>query len=323
MASASQGAGSPPQLAGIVVHWHGDQELLRLVDSWPDDHRFELIVVDNSRSLADKLRRGRVFTPETNLGFGGAVNAGLELTRAPTILILNSDARPLDGALEEVIEGFEQNPEVAGLAPRLLSVNGSPQHRWQLRPLPSASTLLLQSLMIPAGKGPAAEPTTGTVVEQPAAAALALRRTALEGIGGFDEEFFPAWFEDVDVARRLTDAGQRIVYWPSATFEHLLGATVAQLGYERFLWIYYRNLGRYLRKHHSPSVAILARCLTTTAAAVRVPLLAVRRPSRATSRREALGGLTSLLLGAVSGWRLPLSLSRGSLGADHTAEGGG
>ncbi|NHZ73680.1 MAG: glycosyltransferase [Nitrospirae bacterium] len=311
-----------PLLAGIAVNWHGDEEILRLVESWPKDSRFELLVVDNSGSLGDSLSGTQVLEPSRNLGFGGAVNAALERTRAPSILILNSDARPTPGALESLIEGLEIHSEAAGLAPRLLSADGSAQHRWQLRPLPSPLTLLLQSLMIPAGQGSKLEPTAGTLVEQPAAAALALRRSALEEIGGFDEDFFPAWFEDVDLARRLFDSDRQMVYWPAATFEHLLGATVPRLGYGRFLWIYYRNLGRYLRKHHSQGMALLARALTAAAATVRIPLLVVRKPSRASSRREALSGLTGLLLGTLSGWRLPHAQSR-AVGDDLDTEAPG
>jgi len=306
----SEDGPSRPLLSGVVVHWHGEEELLALVESWPDDQRFELIVVDNSRAVKGRISDNRIFEPNENLGFGGAVNAALELVDAPAVLVLNSDARPVQGALESLLEGLELHPDAAGLAPRLVSADGSTQHRWQLRPIPSLSTLLLQSLMIPAGRGPKAEPPAGTAVEQPAAAALVLKRRVLEEIGGFDEAFFPAWFEDVDLARRLKRAGHQVIYWPAAAFEHSLGATVPELGYGRFLWIYYRNLERYLRKHHSRTMAILARLLTTAAAAARIPWLAVRTPSRASSRRDALRGLTGLLLGALTGWRLPLAIRR-------------
>jgi len=306
----SEDGPSRPLLSGVVVHWHGEEELLALVESWPDDQRFELIVVDNSRAVKGRISDNRIFEPNENLGFGGAVNAALELVDAPAVLVLNSDARPVQGALESLLEGLELHPDAAGLAPRLVSADGSTQHRWQLRPIPSLSTLLLQSMMIPAGRGPKAEPPAGTAVEQPAAAALVLKRRVLEEIGGFDEAFFPAWFEDVDLARRLKRAGHQVIYWPAAAFEHSLGATVPELGYGRFLWIYYRNLERYLRKHHSRTMAILARLLTTAAAAARIPWLAVRTPSRASSRRDALRGLTGLLLGALTRWRLPLAIRR-------------
>ena len=323
MSTTTPGRITGPALAGIAVNWHCDDEILKLVEAWPSDSRFELIVVDNSRSLGGGLVGARLLEPERNLGFGGAVNAALEVTEAPIILILNADVRPAPAALERLIEGLEHHPEASGLAPRLVSADGSTQHRWQLRPIPRSSALFLQSLMIPAGQGPADEPSAGTVVEQPAAAAVALRRSALEEIGGFDEEFFPAWFEDVDLARRLLMAGRTLVYWPAASFEHRLGATVPKLGYGPFLWTYYRNLGRYLGKHHSKASAIVARSLTAAAATVRMPLLVLRKPSRAASRREALSGLSELLLGALTGWKLPRSHSRSPHDEPHSEASGG
>lgn len=294
-----------PLLSGIAVNWHCDSEVHALVAAWPVDSRFELIVVDNSGSLGPDPPRARVLRPSRNLGFGGAVNDALDYCQGPLVLILNPDAHPFPGALESLLEGFERHPETAGLAPRLVSGDGTCQHRWQLRELPRLSTLLLQTLMIPAGRGPVNEPTAEHPIEQPAAAALALRRSALDEVGGFDDSFYPAWFEDVDLARRLRDRGRRTLYWPESTFEHQLGATVSKLGYSRFLWIYYRNLTHYLEKHHSAFSAAVARVLLTIAATVRLPLLAFRKPQRAASRSAAVAGLVALILGSLTNWRLP------------------
>jgi GT2 family glycosyltransferase len=156
------------------------------------------------------------------------------------------------------------------------------------------------------------EPAAGTAVEQPAAAALALRREAFARIGGFDAGFHPAWFEDVDLARRLRQAGLPILYWPAATFRHRLGSTVAGLGYGPFLYVYYRNLVRYLGKHHGRAWAAAARAALVPGILLRLLLLPLRRPRRAASRREALSGLLAALAGALSGWRRPRRLAEGA-----------
>jgi hypothetical protein len=149
------------------------------------------------------------------------------------------------------------------------------------------------------------EPEAGARVEQPAAAALALRREAFAAVGGFDAGFHPAWFEDVDLARRMKTAGLVLRYWPAAVFRHGLGSTVPRLGYGRFLWIYYRNLTRYLRKHHGPAWALAARAALVPGILIRLLLLPVRRPRRAESRGEAFTGLITVLAGALTGWRAP------------------
>jgi GT2 family glycosyltransferase len=312
-------AADAPELAGVVVHWRNEAQLAELIAAWPwGDPRFELAIVDNSGAGGEEPAEGgpatapRWLRPGRNLGFAGGVNAGVAATRAPIVLVLNPDAVPEPGALERLVEGFAAHPEAAGLAPRLRGRDGKAQWEWQLRRLPSAWECLLQTLPLPAAAfsaGPAAEPAAGDRVEQPAAAALALRRSALVAAGGFDERFHPAWFEDVDLARRLRRQGAQLLYWPAAGFRHGLGGTVARLGYGRFLWIYYRNLDRYLRKHHGGAWAAAARITLVAGLLLRMPLVAWRRPRRAASRRDAATGLRIALAGALSGWRLPRGLA--------------
>jgi len=315
-----------------VVHWRDEARLAALAAAWPaGDPRFELVVVDNSGSAPALTAepapasasdpRGaapvRLLRPGRNLGFAGGVNAGVAVTRAPLLLLLNPDAAPEPGALERLIEGFAAHPEAAGLAPRLAGADHKAQFAWQLRRLPSAWNLLRQTLPRPIagrGTGLTAEPPPGTAVEQPAAAALALRRQALADAGGLDERFHPAWFEDVDLARRLRQLGGVLLYWPAARFRHALGSTVPRLGYGPFLWIYYRNLERYLAKHHGATWALAARACLAAGLAIRLPLVPLRRPRRAASRRDAAAGLLLAIAGAVSGWRLPRRLAHDHLG---------
>jgi hypothetical protein len=311
---------SAPLLSGIVVHWHAEDALAELLAAWPRDSRFELLVVDNGSGAPLDLERlaatgmctpppVRLLAPGHNLGFAGGVNAGLAAARAPIVLILNPDAVPEPGALDALLAGFAAHREAVGLAPRLAGEDGAPQHAWQLRRLPSAWECWLQALLVPPRLGARREPAAGAPVEQPAAAALALRRDALAALGGFDERFFPAWFEDVDLARRLRDGGATVLYWPEARFRHRLGTSVPLLGYGPFLWIYYRNLVRYLGKHHGHGWAAAARAALPLGMALRLALLPFRRPRRAASRGEAARALLGVMSGALSNWRQPRELA--------------
>ncbi len=262
-------------------------------------------MVDNGSSAPLRLGPARLVRPGRNLGFAGGANAGIAAAGAPILLILNPDAIPEEGALDRLVEGFAAFPDAAGLAPRLTGPDGEPQHGWQLRRIPSVGRLLLHTLPLGGGPDVREEPAAGSAVEQPAAAALALRREAVQAVGGFDESFHPAWFEDVDLARRLRDKGLVLRYWPRARFRHALGSTVPRLGYGPFLWIYYRNLTRYLAKHHGQAWALAARLLLLPGILIRLVLLPLRRPRRAASRAEAFRGLLAVLAGAVSGWHRP------------------
>ena len=312
---------SGPLLSGVVVHWHNEAQLAELLGAWPRDPRFELVVVDNgSASLpADAGSEAvRWVRPGRNLGFAGGVNAGAVAAGAPLLLVLNPDAVPEPGALDELLRGFAALPEAAGLAPRLAGSDGASQAAWQLRDLPGLGALLAQALLLPPPSGRSSEPAAGTPVQQPAAAALVLRRTALAAVGGLDERFFPAWFEDVDLARRLRAAGLQLCYWPAARFRHGLGSTVPRLGYGPFLWIYHRNLGRYLAKHHGAAWALAARIALVLGALLRLALLPFHAPRRAAGRGDAARAFAALLAGALSGWRRPRRLAGLTLPAGAT-----
>jgi len=293
--------GRSPLLSAVVVHWRDEESLRRLLDAWPDDPTFELLVVDNGSTLVSLPPPARLVRPGRNLGFAGGANRGAREARSELVLLLNPDARPEPGALEALVAGARRYPEAAGLAPRLVGEDGEPQARWQLRPLPAPWQLVLHALFVDFVRG--AEPAAGAAVAQPAAAALLLRARVWRDHGGLDESFHPAWFEDVDLARRLADGGEWIVYWPAAVFRHARGGSLPALGYGAFLAAYYANLVRYLDKHHGPAWALLARAAIVAGMTLRLAALPLRRPRRARSRREAARGLTRALWAGVRGGR--------------------
>lgn len=292
-------------LTAVAPHWHDEDNVTLLAQSWPRDERFELIVIDNGSAgnlsvvQADRTNV-RILDVDRNLGFAAAVNLGAAHTAAPLLLILNTDARPESGALDSLVRGMEEHREAAGLAPRLVDEDGASQAGWQLRRLPNLRTLLGYCCFVEARA--LREPPAGSPVEQPAACALLLRRDAFDAAGRMDEAFWPAWFEDVDLARRLHERGVTIRYWPDATFRHGLGASVPRLGYGPFLLAYYRNLDRYARKHHGPGPALLLRAVLAGAALLRALLLPLRCPQRARNRSDAFAGLGRLAVAAASGW---------------------
>lgn len=305
-----------PELSTIVVAWRAADDVAELVADWPDDRRFELLVVDQDGDLLERVGNGaagtaalpdnvRWLSPGRNLGFAGGSNFGARAARAAHLLFLNPDARPTTGALDAVRLAFDSWPRAAGVVPRLIGFDGAAQAGWQLRRLPTPLALLAHALFWNPGAGPAAEPEAGTPIEQPAAAALALRRSVFEAIGGFDDAFFPAWFEDVDLARRLADRGDPLLYLPQALFRHRQGSSVGALGYGAFLTAYDRNLCRYLDKHHSRVWALAFRALAGPAAIARLLLLPLRRPARARSRGEAAQALLQVAAGSLSGWTRP------------------
>jgi GT2 family glycosyltransferase len=94
-------------------------------------------------------------------------------------------------------------------------------------------------------------------VEQPAAAFWVLRKSVWDQLSGFDEDFRPAWFEDVDFCRRAVDRGFQLLWFPEWEAIHRGGISLDVMNYPRFVRIYYRNLLLYWRKHHYRSLPLI------------------------------------------------------------------
>jgi N-acetylglucosaminyl-diphospho-decaprenol L-rhamnosyltransferase len=245
----------------------------------------EIVVADNastdgSAAVARTAAPHATVLPlERNLGFAGGVNAARRAARTPRLLLLNPDAVPAPGAIARLADALDTAPDLGAVAGRLVDADGAPQHGFNVRRLPSIAALIADLLFIrhlwPGNPASARyyardlDPDASADVEQPAAACLMVRADVFDRLGGFDEGFWPAWWEDVDFCHRLRDAGYRIRYVPDAVFRHAGGSSVGALGSPAFHRIFARNRRRYVRKHHGPAAALIVGGLGLLGNAVR------------------------------------------------------
>jgi GT2 family glycosyltransferase len=220
---------------------------------------FETIVVDDaSANGTAELVRGRfpevrVVELTTRVGFGAAVNAGAGVARGDYIAILNDDAEPSAGWLEELVACAERHPRAASIACKVL--RGDEPSR-----IDGAGDSLTFSLK--AHRRGLGERDTGQyeVEEQVFSAsgtACLWRTSAFRELGGFDESFF-AYYEDVDLGFRARLAGFECWYAPRAVALHEGGGTT-RADWERFEALYsVRNRWSTIVKN-APSAWLLAR----------------------------------------------------------------
>lgn len=311
---------SAPRVATVIVTWNSAAHVADAVRSVPDG--VPVVVVDNASAdgSAEVARRGgaHVIEAGANLGFGPACNLGAEASApSETILFLNPDAALVDGAgaLAALLVPLDADPALAAVAPALA---GDGQEAFHLRKLPTLGSVAREALLVnklfPANPGFRAERYLDQPrdmpfdVEQPAGAALLVRRDVFSALRGFDPAFSPAWFEDVDFCARIWQSGRRIRYVPSAVATHVGGITMNALPYREFLPLYTRNLLRYLRKHSGVATRLSARALLIVGTLLRLFLLPFvqgdhARPDAAAAYVRVLAGLLGL------GWRSAL-LSR-------------
>jgi len=247
----------------IIVTFNSAEHIASCLAS-VSDPAWERIVVDNASRDAtlDRARAVagvRVVANSENRGFAAAANQGARAARGEFLLFLNPDVVAEPGALA-ALRAAVAPESVAAAAGRLLNPDGSTQVGFAVRRLPTLATMLAEILLL--NRLLPSNPWNrryrcldfdyerAAEVEQPAGACLLVKRSAWEAAGGFDEGFFPLWFEDVDLCRRLRGGGGEIVYEPRARFRHAGAHSLASVGPGERQLFWYRNLLRYFRKHH-------------------------------------------------------------------------
>jgi GT2 family glycosyltransferase len=229
----------------------------------------EVTVVDNdSRDDSWKAAQTepgvRLSRPGFNSGFSAAANAAIAGSEKEFVLLLNPDIEVRSKSILRLYDGILTRPDAGIVCGPLMSRSGEIQREFQLRPLPSAWTVLKEVLFLeelialfPGQAVPTEEWTELHEVEQPAAAFWLLRKRAWQDLEGFDERFQPAWWEDVDFCKRLRRTNWKILYHPDCPVIHAGGLAREQMSGREFYRTYYGNLLKYLRKHHRASYPFL------------------------------------------------------------------
>ena len=262
----------PLDLSIVVVTWNSERWIGRCLRALPaacEGLEYEVLVYDNASHDSTLRLVGdedvQVIASRSNDGFAAATNRAVAATRGRYIFLLNPDCELDPRALTILFDFLESNPQAAAAVPLLSDESGHSQREFQLRRIPTLWTLAAEILAVdklfPKNRWTARyryrdlDLSAPIRVDQPAAAAMLVRREVFEATGPLDEQFAPAWFEDVDYCRRLA-AGRHAIYAvPSAHGHHFGGASLEHLGFGAFIDCWYRNMWRYGRKWFSPGQA--------------------------------------------------------------------
>ncbi len=246
------------------------RECLESVERESAGLRVEVLVVDNHSSdgspemIEREFPQVRLFRSEVNLGFGPANNIALEVVRGRYPVLLNSDAFLRAGALRLAVAHMDEDPTVGLAGGRLVGRDDA----WQ----PSARMFpsLLTDFFVATGlayKFPRsrlfgsfdrtwADPLLASETDWVPGAFSIIRAEALKKAGLFDPEFF-LYSEEVDLCRRIKEAGYKIMYWPDIVVTHIGGESsrqvksleMSKVGAQLALWSMRSKL-LYYRKHH-------------------------------------------------------------------------
>lgn len=183
----------------------------RLVMSLRD---MRVVVVDDGSAVPIQLEdfanarcEVEVIRHPVSRGAAAARNTGLAASATDFVAFLDSDVVPRRGWMEALLGHF-CDPAVALVAPRIVGLGRSEELVARYEAVRSSLDL---------GDREAPVVPYGSVSYVPSAAIIC-RRSALLGVGGFDETL-PAG-EDVDLCWRLITSGSRLRYEPIALVAH-------------------------------------------------------------------------------------------------------
>lgn len=213
----------------IVVPVHGELEFtarcLRSILETPTELAYEVIVVDDLSPDATPEWLGQcsgigLISNETNLGFLRSTNAGAARASGSLLVLLNNDTEVHPGWLDALVELVDTNDDVGAVGAKLVYPDGSLQE--------AGAIIWSDGFGWNWGKGDdprGYEYNFVREVDYCSAACLLVRKDLWDRVGGFDERYVPAYYEDPDLAFALRELGYRVLYQPAAVVTHFEGVS--------------------------------------------------------------------------------------------------
>ena len=196
---------------------------------------YETIVVLNEATpeaeiqLRETATGIQVVSSPVNLGLAGAGNRGRALARGEFLILLHDDAEIEPGWMESLVETADAHPEAGAIGGKVLHPDGRLQ--W------AGGILWRTAITSRPWVGEAPPPTAFDrlrAVDFCGTSSLLIRAALWDFIGGLDEQFYPAYYVDVDLAMAIRKLGFVVLYQPNSRIRHHQAAS-SDSGFKEFL----------------------------------------------------------------------------------------
>lgn len=214
----------------------GDVEVIVVDDASPDHSAKALRAIEGLQLVEN---------PQ-NVGFVGSCNAGANAARGKYFVFLNNDTQVTSGWLDALLRCFAEEPDCGLAGSRLIYPDGRLQEAggWVFSDGTSWNVGRFDSSTASAyGYRRRTDYLSG--------AAIMIRRELFLDLGGFDERYAPAYYEDTDLAFAVRDAGLSVFYEPDSVVVHCEGisaGTDLSAGMKQYQ---VTNRAKFVEKWHS------------------------------------------------------------------------
>ncbi len=193
-------------LASLRQNYAGAIELL-LVDSGSTDETLH---------LRRYVKGARLLRFDLNIGYVRGCNAALYSVTSPRVLFLNNDIELAPGAIAAALRRLDGDATIGAVGGRIVRTHGLLQEAGAIVWRDGSTAGYLRD-----GVPQAPEANYVRDVDYCSAVFLMARADLVQALEGFDPDYAPAYFEDVDLCLRIAAGGHRVVYDPAVTVHHL------------------------------------------------------------------------------------------------------
>lgn len=259
---------SAPKVSYCIVNTNGGELLKRCLDSieitTPAGISYETLLLDNasddgSSAFAAGRESVRLIQLDRRTGKASNDSRLLREAQGEYALLMNEDAELTPRAIADLVDALDNDPAAAAAGPQLMDGRNAPQPcAWKFT---SVGTAMAGVFWVHKWSTVQSTGHATKRVDWAQSAALLLRRQSANAIGNLDENFF-VYGDEVDLCKRLADAGGHTLYVPHARVFHREGLSHGSSAQRRIVE-FHRGRDLYMRKHHGWMQAFVVRMLVS------------------------------------------------------------
>lgn len=184
------------------------------------DVPYEIIIIDNASSdktskLLERIENATIIKNDDNVGFLKACNQGAQYVRGQWLLLLNNDTQILPGLLSTLLNTTNSINKCGAVGGKLIFPNGTLQE--------AGSIIWQDGSCLGYGRGEDPEKPEYSYLKEVdycSGACLMVDASLFKELGGFDETYAPAYYEETDLCMQIRQAGYKVIFQPAAKLIH-------------------------------------------------------------------------------------------------------